>query len=213
MANPKVWSNVKVAMESAKASDLTVTGITNASPGVATSVAHGLSNGEYVAMDVEGMHQLDGKVVRVANVATDTFELEGVDTTNFDTFSSGIANEITLGTTVGTVRGLSASGGEFDFIDTTTIHDAVAKQIPGIASAAVYTLENIWDVSDAGLIAMNSASDNKAQKCFRFTFSDGQIMVFCGYVGASLLPTGSAQDVVTTPTTMTAYGTPTYYSS
>ena len=218
MASPKVWSNVAVALESAKAAADTISGITKANPGVVTcSAAHGLSNGDYVVVDIEGMYQLDGKVVRVANVGgsspPDTFELEGIDTTAYGTFSSGTAEEVTFGTTVGTITTLSASGGDFEFIDTTTIHDAVAKQIPGVASAAVYTSDNIWDVADTGLVAMKAASDTKAQKCFKFTFSDGQIMAFCGYVGASLLPTGSAQDLVTTPTTFTAYGTPTYYSS
>jgi len=205
-------------MQSALAAADTISGITKANPGVVTcSAAHGFANGDYVVLDIEGMYQLDGKVVRVANIGgaspEDTFELEGVDTTLFGTFSSGTAEGITFGSTVGTITSLSASGGEFDFIDTTTIHDAVAKQIPGVASAAVYTSDNIWDVSDAGLVAMKAASDTKAQRSFKFTFSDGQIMVFNGYVGASLLPTGSAQDLVTTPTTYTAYGTPTYYSA
>jgi hypothetical protein len=38
-------------------------------------------------------------------------------------------------------------------------------------------------------------------------------MVFNGYVGASLLPTGQAQDKVTTPSTITMFGSPTYYAS
>lgn len=213
MATAKVWANVGVAMQSAVASAKTVTAITKADPGVATSTAHGYSNGEYVVLSVQGMSQVDARVVRVANIATDTFELEDVDTTDFDTFSSGTAQEVTFGTTIGTVKGLTASGGDFSFIDTTTIHDVVAKQIPGLPSASSYTLDNIWDVSDSGLLAMKVASDSKAQKAFRFTFSDGQIMVFNGYVGSSLLPTGSAQDLVTTPSVITMFGTPTYYAS
>lgn len=213
MATPKLWSNVQVAMQSALATADVITGITKASPGVATSVAHGILDAEYIVMDVEGMHQIDGRVFRVDNKADDTLELEGEDTTLFDTFSSGNMQVITFGTSLGTVRTLSASGGEYSFIDTTTIHDNIAKQIPGIASAASYAIENIWDVSDAGLLAMKTASDNKAQRAFKFTFSDGQIMVFNGYVGTSLLPTGNAQDLVTTPSVITVFGTPTYYSA
>jgi len=213
MPSPKIWSNVQVAMQSVLATGDTITGITKANPGVVTSTGHGILDGEYVVLTSVGMSQLDQRVVRAANVTANTFELEGVDTTNFDTFTSGSCQVITFGTTFGTIKSLSGSGGDFSFVDTTTIHDSVATQIPGIASASTYSFDNIWDVADAGLIAMKAASDTKAKRAFKFTFSDGQIMVFNGYVGASLLPTGSAQDLVTTSSVVTMYGTPTYYAS
>ena len=213
MADPKLWSNVMVSFESAAAAADTITAITQANPGVATSTAHGIVNGDYVKLTIQGMSQVDGRVVRAANITANTFELEGVDTTSFDAFSSGTAEVVTFGTTIGTIRGLSASGGDPNFIDVTTIHDNVAKQIPGLASAISYSTENIWDVSDAALLAMKSASDTQAQKAMKFTYADGQIMVFNGYISAPLLPTGSAQDLVTTPATFTLFGTPTYYAS
>lgn len=213
MADPKLWSNVSVAFESALAAADTITAITKANPGVVTSTAHGLTNGDYVKLTIQGMSQLDGRVARVANAAADTFELEGIDTTLFDTFSSGTAEGITYGTTIGTIRNLSASGGDPNFIDVTTIHDNVSKQIPGLSSAISYSLENIWDVSDTALLAMKTASDAQSQKAFKFMFADGQLMVFNGYISAPLLPTGSAQDLITSPATITLYGTPTYYAS
>ena len=210
----KKWSNVAVAMQSALGADLTITGITKANPGVVTSTAHGLSNGDYVVLTVQGMHQVNGRVFRVANQATNTFELEGENTTAFDTFSSGTAAEVTFGTSITTATTLQSSGGDFEFIDTTTIHQGQKTQIPGLPNPATYTFENLWDVSDAGLIAMKAASDAQAQRAFRFTFgSGGQIMVFNGYCGASLLPGGSAQDKVTTGTVITMFGSPTYYAS
>jgi hypothetical protein len=214
MATVRKWSNVAVAMQSALAAADTVTAITKANPGVATATAHGLANGDYVLLTVNGMYQLNGKVVRVANVTANTFELEGVNTTSYDTFSSGTAEAITFGNSITTATDINASGGDFDFVDTTTIHGNVKTQIPGAANPATYTFNNLWDVSDAGLLAMKSASDSQAQRAFKFTFgSGGQIMVFAGYVGATLLPTGSAQDKVVTPATITMFGTPTYYAS
>jgi hypothetical protein len=38
-------------------------------------------------------------------------------------------------------------------------------------------------------------------------------MVFVGYVGFAGTPGGSAQDKVITQSTITAFGTPTYYAS
>lgn len=214
MSTARKWSNVAVAMQSALAAADTITGITKANPGVVTATAHGLNNGDYVYLSVLGMHQLNERVARVANKTTDTFELEGIDTTLFDTFTSGTAEAITFGTSITTATSINSSGGGFDFIDTTTIHANAKTQMPGLPAAATFTFENIWDAADSGLLAMKTASDAQAKRCFRFTFgTGGQIMVFAGYVGANLLPGGQAQGLVTTPTTITMNGTPSYYSS
>jgi hypothetical protein len=214
MASPKKWSNVAVAMQSALGTPKTITGITKANPGVATSNAHGLTNGTYGILEIVGMYQLDKKIVRVANQATNTFELEGIDTTLFDTFTSGTFTAITFGTNISTATSIQAAGGDFDFIDTTTIHVNARTQIPNLPNPATFTMDHIWDVSDAGLVALKAASDNQAQRAFRFTFgTGGNIMLFSGYVGASLLPGGAAQALVTTPSVITMHGTPTYYSA
>ena len=210
----KVWSNVQIAVQSALAAADTITGITKANPGVVTSATHGLANGDYVYLTVSGMHQLNGRVARVANQTTNTFELEGIDSSLFDTFTSGTAEAITFGTSITTATTVSASGGGFDMIDITTIHDNAKKEMPGLPAASTFTFENIWDVADSGLIAMKNASDAQAKRAFKFTFgSGGQIMVFAGYVGANLLPGGNAQDKVTTSTTITMQGSPSYYAS
>lgn len=214
MATARKWSNIQIAMQSAIAATKTITAITKANPGVVSSTSHGYANGDYVLLTISGMWQLDARVARVANQAANTFELEGIDTTLFDTFTSGTAQVITFGTSISTATSISSSGGGFDFIDTTTIHGNSKTQIPGLPAAATFSFDNIWDVSDAGLLAMKTASDSQAKKSFKFTFgTGGQIMVFEGYVGASLLPGGQAQQMVTTSTTVTMSGTPTYYSS
>ena len=214
MATATVWKNVAVAMQSALAAAKTITAITKANPGVVSSTAHGYSNGDYVFLSVSGMYQLNDKVVRVASVATDSFSLEGVDTTSFDTFASGTAEKITFGNSITTATNISSSGGNFEFINATTVHGNAKSQLPGLPEATTFTMDHIWDVSDAGLLALKSASDNQAKRAFKFTFgTGGKIMAFSGYVGASLLPGGSAQQLVTTPSVITMNGTPTYYAS
>jgi hypothetical protein len=214
MANVYKWANVAIAMQSAIAGTKTISGITKANPGVATSTAHGYSNGDYVYLSVQGMSEVDARVVRVAGVATDTFQLEGVDTTSFGTFSSGTAQKLTFGNTITTATSMSSGGGDFSFIDTTTIHGNQKSQIPGLPNAQTYTFENLWDAADAGQVAMKTASDAAAIRAFKFTFgTGGPIMVFAGYVGFTGSPGGSAQDKVTTPAVITAFGKPTYYAS
>ena len=211
----KVWSGVAIAVQSALATALTVTGITKANPAVVTYTGTDPSNGDYALLKIQGMHQLDYRVVRVANVngAGNTFECEGVDSSAYDTFSSGTAEVITFGTTLSIVGSLSVSGGDFNMIDVTTVHDSVNKQIPGNANPIVISMTCDWDPSDAGLVALKSASDAKAVRCVKITFSDGAKVVFAGYVGATAFPTGGAQQRVETPVQITAYGRTTAYAT
>jgi hypothetical protein len=79
-----------------------ITGATNASPGVVTAVAHGLSNGQYVTITgVVGMHQINNRVFQVAGVTANTFQLSGVNTTAYGAYSSGgtVAAVVELATT------------------------------------------------------------------------------------------------------------------
>jgi hypothetical protein len=207
------WSNVAVAVQSAIASAKEITAISKASEGVVTSASHGYTDGDYVLLTVQGMYQLDGVVARVSGVTTDTFKVEGIDTTLYETFTSGTAQEITFGTSLTSATSINASGGDFDFIDTTTIHDNVKKQIPGLPSPGTFTMDLFWDLADAALIALKAASDNQLQRAVRFTFANGQKVVFIGYVGASGLPTGGAQEVVKTSVVITMFGKPQVYAS
>jgi hypothetical protein len=214
MATVRKWSNVAVAMQSALAAPKTITAITKANPGVVSSAAHGYSNGDYLLLEVQGMFQVNERVVRVAGQTTDSFQLEGIDTTTFDTFSSGTAKKITYGTNITTATDVQASGGEPESIDTTTIHENTRSEIPGAASAANYTMTNIWDPTDPGLIAMKAAYDAQALRAFLFTFgTGGPKMAFAGYVASTLLPTGTGQDKITTPSQIKLRGSPTYYAS
>jgi hypothetical protein len=219
MATVRKWSGVAVAMQSALGANKTITAIAVGATATVTGT-HDFSAGDYVVFDVLGMHQLNGRVFRVLSVSTTvSFVIEGtggasLDTTGYSAFTSGTCNKITFGTSITTATSMSASGGDFDFIDTTTIHDLIKSQTPGTANPLSYSFDNIWDASDAGQIAMKTASDAQAKRAMKFTFgTGGPIMVFNGYVGFTGAPTGSAQDKVVTPAVITAFGTPTYYAS
>lgn len=216
MANVSLWSNVAIAVQSALATALPISAITKANPGVVTYTGTDPTNGSYLYLsDIQGMYQLDDRVIRAANVNTgsDTVELEGENTTSYDTFTSGDAQVITFGTTLAIVTDVQVSGGDFEQIDVTTIHDDVRKTIPGAASPIVLSGSALWDVADAGFVALKAASLLKAKRAIKVTFSNGQIVVFTGYIGFTGLPTGTAQDKVVTPFQITMYGVPTTYSA
>ena len=210
MATAKVWKNVDVKMQSAIAAAKTITGISKASEAVVSCTAHGYSNGDIVFVLAEGMFQVDARVFRVSGVTTDSFKLEGENSTQFDDFIAGTVAKSTLGTTITTATTISSSGGDFAMIDKTTIHQNTRSEMPGLPNAINYSMEHIWDPSDAGLKAMKVASDLQQRRVFKFTIGDA-IVLFAGYVGCTLLPGGQAQDLVKTTSVFTLDGTPTYY--
>ena len=210
MATAKVWKNVDVKMQSAIAAAKTITAISKASPAVVSCTGHGYSNGDIVFVLAEGMFQVDARVFRVSDVATDTFKLEDENSTEYDDFISGTVAKVTLATNVTTATTISSSGGDFAMIDKTTIHANTRSEMPGLPNAISYTMEHIWDPSDAGLKAMKVASDLQQRRVFKFTIGDS-IVLFAGYVGCTLLPGGQAQDLVKTTSVFTLDGTPSYY--
>lgn len=209
------WSNVQVAIQSALATALTITAITKANPGVATYTGTDPSNGDYVKLEVLGMHQVTDRVFRVAGVdgGANTFQLEGEDTTLYETFTSGTAQVITFGTTMTTAIGLAAAGGDPSFLDTTTIHANIASQIPGISAPASYTFDNFWDPSDSALVALKAASEQQAERAIRFAFATGHKIAFLGYVACTMLPVGEAQQLVKTTVTVTMQGRPSIWTT
>lgn len=67
-----------------------ITGATKANPCVVTATAHGFSNGDKVVISgVAGMTQINGREYTVANVAANTFELSGINSTSYGTYTSG----------------------------------------------------------------------------------------------------------------------------
>ena len=66
----------------------TISAITKANPGVVTASSHGYSNGDYVILSgIVGMTELNGRQFKVANKTTNTFELQDMTGTNFNTSS------------------------------------------------------------------------------------------------------------------------------
>ena len=95
-------------------SDVTISGITKANPGVVTANSHGFANGDFVNISsVVGMTEVNGETFKVANKATNTFELTDVDgnnvnTSSFTTYSSG-----GVATSGATIYGNSSGSGQF----------------------------------------------------------------------------------------------------
>jgi hypothetical protein len=210
-------SGMVLAMESARAAAQAITTLTNADPGVVGLVSHGYSDGDILYLEVEGMHELNGRLFEVVNKADDTLQLRntdtgdvGIDTTDYGVFTSGTMAKVTLGTNIPGAQEFSASGGEPKFVDTTTVSDLQDKQIVVGATAISYTLTMQWDPSDTAQKAMKDAFEIRAEKGFKFTWPNGRYAMWAGTVGYSAAPGGAAQGVTTSPVAIALNGVPTY---
>ena len=68
----------------------TITGITQASPAVVTAANHEFVAGQTVVITgVAGMTQVNGVTFTVANPTTNTFQLQGINSTGFGAYTSG----------------------------------------------------------------------------------------------------------------------------
>ena len=79
-----------VAREGSPSETNAITGITRANPGVVTATSNTLSNGDLVKIiGVSGMTQVNGNTYTVANQATNSFELSGINTSAFTAYTTG----------------------------------------------------------------------------------------------------------------------------
>lgn len=213
MSTINVWSKVAVAVQTVLAAAKTITAITKASPGVASSTAHGYTDGDIVLLKVTGMTEVNHMLVRVDNSVTNAFDLEGVDTTLFSTFVSGTAEKLTFGASASTFTDVNASGGEPKPVDITTIHDDTDREQPGSKTALSYSFASLWDPADAALVELKKADNVKGERCVALTFASGAKVYFNCYPSASLAPGGSKGEAVTTQVSFKLRGPITAYSA
>lgn len=208
----KTNSGLKLFMESAIATAKTISGITKAAPGVVSSTAHGFTNNDIVLLEVQGMVELNGRLFKVVNSAADSFQLAGVDgstgidTTLYNTFSSGTVKKVTLGTSITGVQEFTFSGGDIKTVDTTTVNDLVDTQIVVGAAAQAADLTMQWDPSSAAQQAMIAAFQTRANKGFKVMWPDGAFVLWYGTVGYTGAPGGGKQGVTTSPAKITMLG-------
>jgi len=129
-------------------SPVTITGITQANPAVVTAAGHGFSNGDDIRIvRVKGMTQVNNTSFKVASVATNTFELQDLDSADVDSSAfTAYAAGGEVRKKVSSVTGLSHLEGE-----TVQIFADGAVQANKTVSSGAITLDTAASVIHAGL--------------------------------------------------------------
>lgn len=181
MANVR-GRNVRVEIAATYASDVTVTAVTLASPGVATATSHGLANDTVgYFYDVAGMSQLEKQACRVKNQATNTFELQGLTTTGYSAFTSGKFKPVATWATLAEATSYSIGGGASDKLDVTTLLDIVRREEQGLLPTQNVGMNVIaQDTPSAAMLLLESAVQTQGLVVVRVTLGNGAVRVFTG---------------------------------
>jgi hypothetical protein len=196
---------------------ITMSALSNATEAVASLTdASSISANDYLEV-TSGWGLLDKRVVRVKSKSTNDVVLESIDTTNTTKYpassGTGSVRKITAWENLSQVKSLSASGGELQFADTTSIDDVVAKQQPTIRSAVSMTIDCYDDPTLAWWDEVVTASDARTPYGFRMSLPNGSKMVANAYWSMNKVPTTETNQALVTQITLSFAAEPVRYST
>lgn len=165
---------------SAYATAKTTTIVTNAAEAVVTSASHGYSNGDIVEM-TSGWGRLNKRTFRIKSVATDTFVLEGADTSSTTYFPAGTGvgtvRKISTFTQITSVLSASSSGGDPKTVSYKFIESDVDYSINDGFASTSYTMEIDADaIGSAGYTALKSLTDVQTDTCLKMVTRSGSLV-------------------------------------
>lgn len=169
-----------------------ITGISKANPAVVTSTGHGLSEGAVGLIEnLNGMTELNDNLYVVDDILTaNTFELAGVDSTGYTTFSDGSPPTATFSPVEFTdfceLTGVNQQDGTADEIEVTTICSNAKEFEVGLSDSGSLTLDFNWAGNQAVQAALRAAKASGADIAFKVVFpGDGGTLIMLGNVQAT----------------------------
>lgn len=205
-----------IAIGSAYGSPVTITALSNASTAVATANAHGYADGDFVVI-TSGWSRLNGKVVRVDGATTNTFQLEGIDTSSTTLYPAGAgtgsAREVTTFTQIAQILETATNGGEQQFLEYQFLESDAQTRIPTFKNAAGLTLQLADDPSLAGYQALEDANDDRAARALRITLSNNSVILYNAYCSVNKTPSLTVNELMAVEATFSFLNEPVRYTS
>lgn len=156
-----------------------VTAVSKANPGVATSAAHGMANNTVGYFNnVSGMVQLEKQACRLKNVATNTFELQGLNTSQYSDFVSGEFINVLTWQTLAEATSYRFGGGSAEKLNATRLIDIVTQEELGNLPADALNLGLLaQDTPSAAMQLFESAVQTQGICIVRITLGNGAVRV------------------------------------
>ena len=205
-----------VTLSTTLGSAKTVSALTNANPGVATSTAHGFVNGDIVLMN-SGWSNLNQKAVRVAGSVANAFNLDGIDTslTSLYPAGSGTGSASLVGgfTQISQIMGLTTQGGDQQYATFSFLEQNFETQLPTVFSAQSISLEIADDPSLSGYIALKAAADARAFRVLKLQLPDGSFILYYGQISFNETPSLNKGQVMVVKASFALQARPVRYAS
>ena len=173
---------VYTSLDTAKA----VSGISNASEAVVTCDAHGYANGDVIFM-TSGWGRINRRAFRIKSVLTNTFVLEGMDTTNTEFFptggGAGTAREALTPVQVTMVLATQTSGGDAQQVEYSYEESDARYSIADGFSAVSRTFELDADaIGTPGYTLLRSLTNTGAETVLKSITKGGSFTLTPGTV-------------------------------
>lgn len=205
-----------VSIASTYAAAKTVTVATNASECVMTSAAHGYANGDILEV-TSGWSRLSGRLARIKSVATDTFVLESIDTTDTTKFPAGsgigTVRKITAWTQLTQVMEFAKQGGEQQFATYSFLEDDTERQIPTQKSAESFTVSLGDDQTLPWYAVLDAADQDRLQRGLKLALPSGAFIYANAFATLNRTPTMTKNEVMQLSATFSLVAPVTRYAS
>jgi hypothetical protein len=197
-------------------SPITITALSNASTAVATATGHGLADGDYIVI-TSGWSKINGKVFRVASAATNTFALEGLDTTSTTLYpagqGTGSVREVTAWSQIQQILTSATNGGEQQFREYQFLESDSQTRIPTVKSAAGLTLTIGDDPSLPGYGVISAANDDRAARAVKVDLANGSKILYNAFISLNRTPSLTVNELMASEVTLSFINEPVRYTS
>ena len=195
----------------------TVTGISNASEAVVSSTAHGYSNGDIVII-YSAWGRLNFRAFRVKTVLTDSFVLEGADTTSTDLYTAsagaGTVKKVTTWVDLDRTMNHASSGGDAKTVNVKFIESDVEIVLNDGFSAVQRTFDMDADmIGTPAYTALKTLSATDADTVVRRRAKSGAVSLIPAKVSFNEEESLSEGQAVTVKGTFNAQNISTRYAS
>ncbi|POQ05545.1 phage tail protein [Pseudomonas syringae] len=201
---------------SAYGAAIPVTALSNANPAVATAAAHGLADGDIIAV-TSGWTRLNDRAARVDNSLSGTFALEKINTLNVQPYpagsGAGSVREVTAFVEISQITDVGTSGGDQQFTTFGFLADDDDRQLPTSKNPISMSF-TVADDPDLPYVAVvEEADEDKQPRVLRLNLPGGSVILYSAYVSITATPTLSRNNVMSRTITISLAGRSTRYSA
>lgn len=211
-----VGTNVRVQVQQTLGANRTPSAIAVDSNGLATVTdnAHGFANGDIIVFSVSGgMVQLDGQAVRLSGVTTNTYDLEGLDCSDFDAWTTGTANKVTAFQTLSSAQNITMPNPAPTKLDKTTLLDKVKQYVYALPDAPDGTITGLFNPTGTAEGLIRTATAGNDTMVWKVVFASGITAIFDANVSGGTGFDMQTNAVATAQVAFTPRGQVMYYAS